>query len=344
MLQQVEHVDVCYEMGRFAGWPANHGMWSWGDEVVVGFTHGTLEPKVVPGHKIAEDKPSYARQCRSLDGGRTWVFEAPPELAEQKAEAKEFKGGLDFTDPELALRMEHVGLHAGAKSYFYYSTDRCRTWNGPYLIPDMGLSGISARTDLVVLSKDEAILFMACPKSDGYEGRACCAMIRDGGGSFEFLSYIGDEPPGFTIMPASYRREDGSIIAILREEDRFDNPNKKSRLSQFVSYDTGKTWVYDQMVTESIKPNPPALKQMKDGRLCLVYGHRDQPFGIRGRISADEGRSWSDEFILRTDGGNFDIGYPRLVVLPDGDLLTAYYYNTEAQGERFISSTRFTIQ
>ncbi len=27
----VKHVVVYYEAGRFAGWPANHGAWSWGD-------------------------------------------------------------------------------------------------------------------------------------------------------------------------------------------------------------------------------------------------------------------------------------------------------------------------
>ncbi|MEF8810754.1 MAG: hypothetical protein V5A47_07535, partial [Bacteroidales bacterium] len=33
----INHVKVYYEDGRFAGWPANHGIWIWEDEVLVGF-------------------------------------------------------------------------------------------------------------------------------------------------------------------------------------------------------------------------------------------------------------------------------------------------------------------
>ena len=34
-------VIIFREPGRFAGWPANYGMWHWDDELVVGFTLGT---------------------------------------------------------------------------------------------------------------------------------------------------------------------------------------------------------------------------------------------------------------------------------------------------------------
>lgn len=345
MKVQCTHIDVFHEEGKFAGWPANHGIWSWGNEVVVGYLQGTLETVRKEGHLIDYERPSYLRQSRSLDGGLTWTFEDPPEIASPFAmDAQIFEGGLDFTDPELAIRMVPNGTHAGATTRFYYSLDRCRSWQGPYLVPDMGLSGVSARTELLVLNRDEALLFMACPKSDGYEGRACCAIIRGGGASFEFLSYIGDEPPGFTIMPAAYRREDGSILAILRDEDRFDNPNLKRRLTQYVSYDVGKTWEYDQVLAEGKALNPPALKPMQDGRLCCVYGYRDTPYGIRCQVSSDEGRTWSEPIILREDGGNSDIGYPRLTILPDGRLLTAYYYNTEQYSERFIGATIFSLE
>ena len=36
----VRHVDVYFEKGMFGGWPANHGIWSWGDEILVGFSKG----------------------------------------------------------------------------------------------------------------------------------------------------------------------------------------------------------------------------------------------------------------------------------------------------------------
>ena len=34
---QVRTVLVCREPGRFGGWPANHGIWPWGNEILVGY-------------------------------------------------------------------------------------------------------------------------------------------------------------------------------------------------------------------------------------------------------------------------------------------------------------------
>src|SRR5690606_36365357 len=33
----VQHLKIYAEDGRFAGWPANNGIWMWGDEILVGF-------------------------------------------------------------------------------------------------------------------------------------------------------------------------------------------------------------------------------------------------------------------------------------------------------------------
>jgi hypothetical protein len=49
--------------------------------------------------------------------------------------------------------------------------------------------------------------------------------------------------------------------------------------------------------------------------------------------------SWGDEIVLRRDGGSWDLGYPRTVQRLDGKLVTVYYFNTDAKGERFIGAT-----
>ena len=36
----MEHATVYREPGRYAGWPANYGMWIWGDELVLTFILG----------------------------------------------------------------------------------------------------------------------------------------------------------------------------------------------------------------------------------------------------------------------------------------------------------------
>ncbi len=42
----VKNLDVYHEEGRFAGWPANHGAWSWGNEILVGFEVGYFRKKL----------------------------------------------------------------------------------------------------------------------------------------------------------------------------------------------------------------------------------------------------------------------------------------------------------
>src|SRR6516162_5109961 len=75
----VEHVMVFHEPGRFGGWPANHGIWSWGDEILVGFSrefHKDLGPE---RHNIDREKPEDHLLARSLDNGKTWSIENPAE-------------------------------------------------------------------------------------------------------------------------------------------------------------------------------------------------------------------------------------------------------------------------
>ena len=89
--------------------------------------------------------------------------------------------------------------------------------------------------------------------------------------------------------------------------------------------------------------NPPSLIRLKDGRLCLTYGHRAEPFSIRARLSEDEGRTWGPILVLRDDGENRDIGYCRSVQRPDGKVVTLYYITDPKNGpERSVVSTIWT--
>ena len=44
---------IYYDPHHFAGWPANAGMWNWGNEVLVAFHVGSYLPKK-KGHHIDE--------------------------------------------------------------------------------------------------------------------------------------------------------------------------------------------------------------------------------------------------------------------------------------------------
>ena len=71
------HVKVYAEPGRFGGWPANHGLWSWGNEILVGFSRGYYKDLGPERHNIDREPPEEHLLARSLDGGETWTIEDP---------------------------------------------------------------------------------------------------------------------------------------------------------------------------------------------------------------------------------------------------------------------------
>lgn len=76
----VDHVTVWREASRYGGWPANHGIWAWGDEVVCGFTAGQLVPGVTERHPIDRSAPEAHVLARSTDGGRHWALDPQAAL------------------------------------------------------------------------------------------------------------------------------------------------------------------------------------------------------------------------------------------------------------------------
>ena len=352
----MQHVTVYHEAGRYAGWPANYGIWSWGDEIVVGFTRGYHRDHG-GFHSCDRERPFDAMQARSLDGGETWeVGETPCQTPGHRGlSAHEHMSqdqidrasgartvpvscpeGVDFAHPDFALMCGRTGLRAGAMSWFYTSADRCRTWEGPYGLPMFGQKGIAARTDYLVSSAHECTLFLTSTRSDGEEGRVFCARTEDGGRTFSFVSWIGPEPEGFSIMPAGVRLSESRILAAVRCRGR-----DRNWIDLYASDDNGATWdTMNRPVTSTgTGGNPPAMIRLCDGRLCLTYGYRDAPYGIRARLSADGGETWGEEIVLREDGGNHDVGYPRTVQRADGKVVTVYYFDDRPDGERYIAAT-----
>ncbi len=361
MLRQVE---IYREAGRYAGWPANYGMWHWGDEIVVGFTLGYHKAEE-RFHTRDKRKPFVNMQARSRDGGKRWQIEAfngqrpggrglsadehlqaglrLGELMDGESVAKIPPQPLSFKHPDFALMMARTGLARGSRSFFYVSYDRCRHWQGPYHLPMFAQTGIAARTDYLVQGEHSCLLFLTASKSNGHEGKILCVRTQDGGMSFELLAEIGGEPGGerdFAIMPASLQLAKERILCAVRCRDGAEG---KAWIDLYASDNLGKSWAYlnRPVMFRDLGHggNPPSLQQLPDGRLILIYGNRDEPYTICARLSADEGESWSDAIPLREGGGNHDIGYTRAVVLADGTVVSVYYFNDRPDGERFIEAT-----
>ena len=225
--------------------------------------------------------------------------------------------------------------------WFYVSHDRARTWRGPYRFEGLDLA-IAARTDVVPLGSHDALFMLTTAKSDGGEGRVFAARTQDGGRHFEFQGFVGEEPAGYTIMPASTRLPDDRIVTLVR---RMGTTRAEGWIEGFASDDLGRTWSPLGRAVDhtGFGGNPAALAKADDGRLVLVYGCRRPPFGIRMRSSSDGGRTWGGESIIRDDGGTPDLGYPRLVRLDGRTFLTVYYFCEGDGEERFIAGSMFEL-
>lgn len=341
----VKQLEVYHEEGRFGGWPANHGAWSWGNEILVGFEAGYFK-KSAGGreHAIDYEKAAEHLLARSLDGGETWTIEHPPGLrppagekiagvptGEQGKPLTDCPGGLDFTSPGFALSARMTSVHDG-QSRFYTTLDKGKTWSGPYRVPDFEQPGTAARTDYLVNGPHDLTMFLTVAKANGKEGRVICVRTRDGASTWTLEGFVGPEPEGrdYAIMPSSVRLSKDRILTLVRYRKFID---------AFVSNDDGRKWEKLNRPVAELGGNPPSLVELADGRLVLTYGYRMEPYGIRARISGDEGQTWGEEIVLRNDGGNWDLGYTRSVQRLDGKMVTVYYYNLNAEAERFIGAT-----
>lgn len=344
------HVVIAREPGRYGGWPANHGIWSWGNEILFGFSWGHMRAGgAEQGHPIDRQRPEEHMLARSLDGGETWTLEkstglTPPPTPGHIAGVPTEKGGkavsdlttpIDFSAPGFALTARMSDIDVGP-SWFFYTMDKGKSWNGPFRLPDFGQKGIAARTDYIVDGRNDLTIFLTAAKSNGNEGRVLCARTKDGGRTWSLVGMVGPEPEGndFAIMPSSLRLSPTSILTLVRH---------RRWIESYRSDDNGVTWTHVvRTVPDTGRGNPPSLVKLRDGRLVVTFGYRAEPFTIRARISQDQGKTWSNDIILRSGATDWDLGYTRSVQRPDGKIVTVYYYNDASSPERYIGGTIWT--
>jgi hypothetical protein len=334
------HVSVYAKQGRFGGWPANFGIWNWGEEIACGFGAAYYIKGDPERHLRDRSKPIVPAIARSMDGGESWSVTEPATLLPPEqggAPPSDLREPMDFSDPNFALTLRSQDRH-DRPSLFWYSVDRARTWRGPYNLPLFGRKGLSARTDYLVLGKHEALTFLTATKKDGSEGHSLCAHTADGGVTWTLRSWIGEEPSGFSIMPSTVQLPGGRILAAVRVKQDATT----DWIDLYASDDRGFTWrnfARPVPFSGGKSGNPPSLKRLPGGRLSITWGYRGEPYGIRATVSDDDGKTWSDHIVLRDDGGAWDLGYTRDSVRPDGKLVTLYYWSPSLMAEREIVAT-----
>jgi hypothetical protein len=138
-------------------------------------------------------------------------------------------------------------------------------------------------------------------------------------------------------MPSTIQMIGGEFLTTIRRKE-----GREHWIDTYVSSDQGQNWEYLNRAAESTGGsvgNPPSTITIKDRRILVTYGYRSEPYGMRARLSEDNGRTWGDEIILRDDAGCWDLGYPRSVQRTDGKIVTIYYHNDSIDEERYIAAT-----
>lgn len=108
---------------------------------------------------------------------------------------------------------------------------------------------------------------------------------------------------------------------------------RETGMDIFISEDDGVSWSEPRRVTAKNEINGH-LVRLKDG-LLLSHGSRihDQ-FGVLARLTADEGRTWSEPVRI-AHPLNSDCGYPSTVQPADGRLGTAWHSKASENHQRY---------
>lgn len=330
------------EPGRFGGWPANNGVWIWGNEILVGFEQGYHKAQSGGGHAIRRDMPQLNVLSRSLDGGKTWKVEDPDNFVDDGDEVKHCTGNINFAHPDFAMRV------AGNK--FFISYDRGRKWEGPFKIKGTKFDDMTSRTDYIVNGPKDCLVFLSAETGlveSNYQDRSFCARTTDGGKSFQFQGWMTHNIKVRSVMPSTVYVGEGHLVSAMRRKHKKKFENRpsitKNWIDVYESKDDGRTWKFLSKVAKTDagdrNGNPPAMIRLTDGRLCVAYGYRAYPYGIRIKLSSDNGKTWGEEIYFRHDGGTWDLGYPRMVQRPDGKVVTIYYFNTKEVPAQHIAAT-----
>jgi sialidase-1 len=296
---------------------------------------------------------------RSSDGGKTWggkqVIAGIKDLDEREGCGVQLSDGTIVVGIFYNNLYDADGIYKGKSkkattkpgvrslgTYVITSTDNGHTWSNPNFIDTKGMpfTNIEGPTDAPIEMPDGSILMAVIGYGiNGDAKNIASVMLRstDKSQTWKYHSTIASDPGGKLggfVEPGIVRTKSGRIVAGLR------NHGPDNAVYTTYSDDGGKNWAAIQKT--AMYGHPVDLIQLADGRLMATYGIRPQhaiPGGVRACFSHDDGKSWDihTEVQLRNDFLNWDVGYPESLELPDGRVLTVYYYNLF--GRYFLGGT-----
>ena len=371
-VKDADQIIVYAKENRFAAWPANNGAWLLeGDEILVGFTEAPYVLKKNE-HNIGKPMSSWLARSTD-GGENWKAFDPEDYVGDfgNQPELKTPEEPIDFKAPGFVMRIVGTAYHGAndPRGHFFYSYDGGISWKGPFSFGDLihhpeiekyGLGEITPRTDYIVTGKNECLFFLSARETGKFgTDRLFCIKTKDGGKTFEFMGWIVKpykkselaettlvalyknewENPYATecraVMSQTFKLQNGKLLSVMRRKYIPEEGDPKNWVDAYASTDGGKNWTYQSKVGDAGagNGNPPALGITKDGRLCAVYGERENGT-IQVAYSSDEGKTWDEPMILLDDFWSedmeyIDLGYPRVVTRSDGKMVAIFYYSTK---------------
>lgn len=220
----------------------------------------------------------------------------------------------DGRTPGLYERPGYPWARGSDGAYVHRSADGGRTWQTGRRIETAPYEG--AYTIRAAAELPDGTLLHAVTDIPRWR-QVYVLRSTDGGRSWQVGPRIAADPERQFSEPCLVR-VGTRLVAVLREEIT-------GFLHHSESEDGGLTWTRPRATP--MWGCPPHLLDLEDGRLLCVYGRRRPPYGIRGCVSADGGRTWDigGELVIRNDLPTADLGYPSSVAVTPGRVFTVYY-------------------
>lgn len=263
---------------------------------------------------------------------------------------------VDHSDPTLPLASPQTQGILPTRVFVAWSDDDGRSWHD---LREVGLSPHkgNATTGSILILRDGglALPYEAWKEyNDASPGQhhAALRISADGGTTWDGLAIVAHDPRGqvlywdqrLTVDPGS-----GNLIAMFWTHDRGAQRDLDIHIAS--GSPDGKRW--SQPRPTGIQGQICAPLALPDGRVFAAYVHRHQPPGLRAILSHDGGQSWRTDgeliFYEKLRGGSesgmggprafadywadmsiWTFGHPVPLLLPDGDVMVAYYAGDES--------------
>jgi len=308
------------------------------------------------------DPNSYLVLVRSRDNGETWskpelIFAHPLGGSQDPCMVQLVDGAIVCTSYGWALvpqegldKLPDTPKHGAfcfLGGYVLRSQDGGKSWQGPFIPPP--LPGDSSKDVLgkpvpafnrgAMVQCRDGKLYWAVAGKDYAESRVTSVHLlisSDRGETWTYSCPVAKDDKITFNETSLIETPKGDLVAFMRT-DKFEG-----KLAYARSTDGGRS--FEHWKDGGFFGHPFYAMHLPDGRVLLVYGYRKEPFGIRAKILNAECTDieTAPEYVLRDDGGSGDIGYPWATMLPNGNVLVAYYFNIK-DGTRHIAGSILKI-